>query len=102
MSLDLIDEKREDSQLQLTHYQQKITRYFNSKVKRHSFGLGDLVLRRVFLANKDPKDGALGPNWEGTYQIVEVVHEGTFKLARLSVETVPQTWKDMHFNKYYQ
>ena len=35
-SLDLIDEKREASQLHLAHYQQKITRYFNSKVKKRA------------------------------------------------------------------
>ena len=64
--------------------------------------MGDLVLRRVFLENKDPKDGALGPNWEGPYQIVEVMREGTFKLARLSGETVPRTWNAMHLKKYYQ
>ena len=66
-SLDLVDERREDSQLQLACYQQKITRYFNSKVKKCAFSIGNLVLRRVFLAGKDPKDGVLGPNWEGPY-----------------------------------
>ena len=84
------------------HYQQNITRYFNSKVKRRIFNLGDLVLRRVFLAGKDPKDGVLGPNWEGPYQIIEVVKEGTFKLARPNGEAVPRTWNAILLKKYYQ
>ena len=101
-SLDLVDERQEDSQLQLAHYQQKITRYFNSKVKKRAFSVGDLVLRRVFLAGKDPKDGVLGPNWEGPYQITEVIKEGTYKLARLNGEAVPRTWNAIHLKKYYQ
>ena len=60
------------------------------------------MLQRLFLAGKDPKDGALGPNWEGPYQIIEVVKEGTFKLTRLNGETVPRTWNVVHLKKYYQ
>ncbi|XP_062080360.1 uncharacterized protein LOC133785121 [Humulus lupulus] len=44
-----------------------------------------------FLANEDPKDGVLGMNLEALYQIVEILHVGTFKLARLGGELVPQT-----------
>ena len=101
-SLDLVDERREDSQLQLAHYQQKITRYFNIKVKKRAFSVGDLVLRRVFLAGKDPKDGVLGPNWEGPYQVIEVIKEGTYKLARLDGGAVPRTWNAIHLKRYYQ
>ena len=42
-------------------------------------------------ANKDPKAGVLGPNWEGPYQVIEVLREGTFKIARLNGEVVPRT-----------
>ena len=60
------------------------------------------MLRRVFLASKYPKDGVLGPNWEGAYQIVEVLREGTFKIARLNGEVVPWTQNALHLKKYYQ
>ncbi|XP_062118681.1 uncharacterized protein LOC133832338 [Humulus lupulus] len=64
----------------------RITGYFNSKVKGHRFEMDDLVLQRMFLASKDPKDGVFGPKWDGPYQIVEILCEGTFKLAQLSGE----------------
>ncbi|XP_022891987.1 uncharacterized protein LOC111406852 [Olea europaea var. sylvestris] len=55
--LDFIDERRYDSQLRLTTYQRKMTKYFNSKVKKRSFRINSLVLRRVFLSSKGPGEG---------------------------------------------
>ena len=101
-SLDSIDEMREKSQLRVAAYQQKVARYFNSKVKERKFNVGDLVLRRVFLNTRDPTAGVLGPNWEGPYQIEEVLHPGPYKLARLNGDLVPHYWNGEHLRKYYQ
>ena len=101
-SLDLVDELREDSQLRVAAYQQKVAKYFNAKVKDRKFGVGDLVLRRVFLATRDPGAGVLGPNWEGPYQVESVVRPGTYKLARLDGSLVPHAWNAEHLRKYYQ
>ncbi|XP_022891957.1 uncharacterized protein LOC111406817 [Olea europaea var. sylvestris] len=60
--LGFIEERRDDSQLKLGTYQRKMTRYFNSKVKKRSFRINDLVLRRVFLSSKEPGSGSLDPN----------------------------------------
>jgi len=38
----------------MAKYQQKMAKYYNQKVKLKRFGIGDLVLRRVTLATKDP------------------------------------------------
>lgn len=66
-SLDLNEELHEDSQLRVAAYQQKVARYFNARVKDRKFGVGDLVLQRVFLATRDPGAGILRPNWECPY-----------------------------------
>ena len=100
-SLDLVDERREQSQLQVAAYQQKVARYFNSKVRERKFNVGDLVLRRVFLNTRDQAAGVLGPNWEGPYQIEEVLHPGTNKLARLNRDLIPRYWNGEHLCKYY-
>ncbi|KAM6555169.1 hypothetical protein CsatB_015931 [Cannabis sativa] len=105
-SLDLLENRREASQIRLAAYQQKVARYFNSKVKERSFKVGDLVLRRVLANTKDPTAGVLGPNWEGPYEVTEVVPPGTYRLGRydsnMNLIPVPRYWNDQHLRKYYQ
>lgn len=40
---------------------------YNMKVKPRHFEVGDLVLRKVTIATKDPTQGKLGSNWEEPY-----------------------------------
>ena len=101
-TLDSVEESREKAQLRVAAYQQKIAKYFNSKVRERKFKIGDLVLRRVFLNTRDPAAGVLGPNWEGPYQIEEVLDPGTYNLARLNGELVLRYWNGEHLRKYYQ
>ncbi|KAL5568572.1 hypothetical protein UlMin_025147 [Ulmus minor] len=64
LATDLLEEKREISQVRAAALQQTIARYYNSKVKLRRFVKGDLVLRKVFLNTKEKGVGVLGPNWE--------------------------------------
>ena len=82
-------------------YQQKVARYFNSRVNNRNFARGYLVLRQVFQNTRDPAAGVLGPNWEGPYQIVEVLQPETYKLARLNGELIARYWNGEHLRKYY-
>ena len=68
-------------------------------VKDQRFGVGDLVLKRVFLATRDPGAGVLMPNWEGPYQIESTIRPGTYKLARLDESLVPHSWNTEHLRK---
>ena len=79
-----------------------MTRYFNKRVRDRQFSIGDLVLRRVFVATRDPKAGVLRPNWEGPYEIEAVIRPGVYKLAKLEGGLVPRAWNAEHLNKYYQ
>ena len=72
LNLDLIDEVKGTAETRLKRYQEKMARLYNSRVKPRQFSIGDLVLRKVTLATKDPSEGKLGPNWEGPYKVVEV------------------------------
>jgi ribonuclease HI len=80
LNLDLIDEVRETAEARMKRYQEKMARHYNSKVKPIQFSVGDLVLRRVTLATKDPSQGKLGPNWEGPYKVIETRRPGTYHL----------------------
>ena len=46
-NLDLIEEKREDTIVQLAYYQQKLKQGYDANVKLRPLTLGDLVLRKV-------------------------------------------------------
>lgn len=76
--LDFINERRDESQLRLAAYQRKMTKYYNSKVKKRSFRINNLVLQKLFLSSKEPYVGTLGPNWEGLYRIREELRPGTY------------------------
>ena len=66
-SLDLIEERREKTVIQLAYYHQKLKQGYDANVKLMPLVPGDLVLRKVVGAAKNPSWGKLGPNWEGPY-----------------------------------
>uniref|UniRef100_A0A2N9EQY5 Uncharacterized protein n=1 Tax=Fagus sylvatica TaxID=28930 RepID=A0A2N9EQY5_FAGSY len=80
LNLDLIDEVRETAEARMKRYQEKMARHYNSKVKPRQLSIGDLVLRKVTLATRNPSEGKLGPNWEGPYKVIEVRRPGTYHL----------------------
>ena len=46
-----------------------MARYYNKKLKVRRFNIGNLVLRKVSQATKDPSQGKLGLAWEGPYKV---------------------------------
>ena len=62
LNLDLIDEVQGTAEARMKRYQEKMARHYNSKVKPRQLSVGDLVLRRVTLATRDPSERKLGPN----------------------------------------
>uniref|UniRef100_A0A2N9HN36 RNase H type-1 domain-containing protein n=1 Tax=Fagus sylvatica TaxID=28930 RepID=A0A2N9HN36_FAGSY len=61
LNLDLLDEARDQAKAKTKAYQQMMARYHDRRVKHREFKVGDLVLRKVTLATKDPTQGKLGP-----------------------------------------
>ena len=62
LQLDLVDEVRATTEQRLARYQNLMSKHYNSNVRHKDFQVGDLVLRRVMGATKDPSQGKLGPN----------------------------------------
>ena len=62
LNLDLLDEKREQVLRRMEDYQRKTARYYNQKVKPRSYMPGDLVLKKLLPARKNPTHGKLDPN----------------------------------------
>ncbi|RZR92957.1 hypothetical protein BHM03_00021343 [Ensete ventricosum] len=53
---------------------------------------GDLVLRKAEVNDPTRSREKLAPNWEGPYQVVDVVREGTYTLATAEERVLPRTW----------
>ena len=58
-SLDLIEKKRENAMVQLAYYQQKLKQGYDANVKLRPLTPGDLMLRKVVGAAKNPAWGKL-------------------------------------------
>ena len=63
---------------------------------------GDMVLRNILQATKDPAQGELVPNWEGPYKVVRFSREGSYHLEDLNGNPLPRPWNVEHLKKYYQ
>ena len=62
LQLDLVDEVRRTAEQRLARYQNLLAKHYNSNIRHKDFQVGDLVLRKVMGAAKDPSQGKLGPN----------------------------------------
>ena len=62
LQLNLVDEVRTAAEQRLARYQDLMTKHYNLKVKHRDFNIGDLVLRKVTSATRDPSQENLSPN----------------------------------------
>ena len=83
LNLDLIDEVRMDAEQRTARYKNLMARQYDAMVKPRRFNIGDLVLKRVSLATRNPAHGKLGPNWEGPYRVVNFKRQRSYYLEAL-------------------
>ena len=102
INLDCLDEVREKASSRMKKYRQKMAEYYNKKVRLRRLEVGDLVLRKVSTATKDPNQGKLGPTWEGPYRVVHYSRRGNYHLETLDGQKLPRLWNIENLKKYYQ
>ena len=102
LQLDLVDEVRTVAEQRLAPYQNLMAKHYNSNVRHRDFQVGDLVLRKVMGAARDPSQGKLRPNWEGLYKITSWQRKGTYHLETLDGRRLQHSWNTEHLRKYYQ
>ena len=102
MNLDLIDEVRADVEHRAAKYKNLMARQHDAMVKPRHFDIGDLVLRKVFLATKNPAHGKLGLNWEGSYKVINCKRQGSYYLEALDERKLEHPWNVEHLRRYYQ
>ena len=101
-NLDSLDEIRDQAAERMAKYQQRIAEYYNQRVKLRRFNIGDLVLRKVTPATKDPAHGKLGPSWEGPYRVVHYSRQGSYHLEDSKGKRLPRPWNVEHLKRYYE
>ena len=79
-----------------------MAKHYNSRVRHKYFQVGDLVLRKVMSATRDPSQRKLGPNWEGPYRITSWQRKGAYHLEILDGKKLYHSWNVKHLKKYNQ
>ena len=102
LQLDLVDKVRTAAEQRLARYQNLMVEHYNSNVKHRDFQVGDLVLRKVMGAARDPSQGKLGLNWEGPYKTTLWQRKDTYHLEMLDERRLQHQWNTEHLRKYYQ
>ena len=102
LNLDLIEEKREQVLKRVEDYHRKTVRYYDQRVKPRSYKPGELVLKKLLPARKDPSHGKVGPNWEGPYIISRIIRPGNYELQTEEGKTLPHSWNAEHLKRFYQ
>ncbi|KAI9073225.1 hypothetical protein K1719_044834 [Acacia pycnantha] len=80
---------------------QLIVARYNKKVRPRSFQLGDLVLKRADIRNKNAKDSKLAANWDGPYRLRETLEKGAYVLETLDESPIKRTWNADKLRTYY-
>ena len=102
LNLDLLDERRDQVLKRTEDYQRKTARYYNQKVKPWSYKPGDLVLKKLLLAKKNPAHGKVGPNWEGPYIVSRVVKPSNYELQTEEGKILHHAWNAEKLKRFYQ
>ena len=84
LQLDLVDEVKATVEQKLARYQNLMAKHYNFIVRYMDFQVGDIVLRNVTSATRDPSQGKLGPNWEGPDKIILWQRKCTYHLDTLN------------------
>ncbi|KAM1792087.1 hypothetical protein ACFX12_035981 [Malus domestica] len=101
-NLDLVEEHRNQAHLRNVAYKQRISNYYDSRVKPRSFKVGDWVLKKRLLYDRVPSEGTLSPNWDGPFEVVGISCPGSYKLRSSDGKTFIHPWNADHLKYYYK
>jgi hypothetical protein len=96
--IDVLEEERLNTVIQLARYQQTLRRYHDKVVRHRSFAVGDLVLRWILTGEGQHK---LSPLWEGPFIVSEVTRPGSYRLTQMNDTEVGNSWNIEHLRKFY-
>lgn len=92
LSLDLLQEKSDNTRVMMAAYQKRTARYFNKNVKPRQFKVGDRALRKVSIATRDLAEGKLGLTWERPYKVIQSHRQEAYYLQDVEGKPLPRPW----------
>jgi hypothetical protein len=98
---DLAEEVREVARLSDIAKKQQVNQRYNIRVQERKLGVGDLVVRRASIGNKNAKDGKLAANWEGPYRLKRSLGQGAYALEHISGDEVPRTFNIADLKRWF-
>ena len=102
LNLDLINKVRTDAEHKTARYKNLMARQYDALVKPRHFNMGDLVMKKVSLATKNPTHGKFGPHWEEPYRVINCKRQGSYYFEALGGRKLEHPWNVEHLRKYYQ
>nr|GEZ23381.1 reverse transcriptase domain-containing protein [Tanacetum cinerariifolium] len=90
ISLDLLEEKREQVAVQEARSKAKMERYYNAMVRNTSFHPRDFVYQNN-KASHAKEGGKLRPKWEGPYEVTKALGKGTYMISDLNGHTLSRS-----------
>ncbi|XP_074351500.1 uncharacterized protein LOC141690614 [Apium graveolens] len=100
LTLDLIDEVRDEANARNAEHQRRASLYYNRRVKERLFQQEDLVMRKIEALGVGER-GKLALNWEGPYKVRKTLGRGSYNLETLHGDEVPHTWHASNQKVYY-
>ncbi|XP_070669012.1 uncharacterized protein [Malus domestica] len=82
-SLDLVEEKPEQTSTRIAAYQHQLLSSYNKRAKIQQFQLGDLVLRKAFITTRREGSKKMNLIWECLYKISKVDGKSNYTLATM-------------------
>ncbi|KAM1040896.1 hypothetical protein ACFX2C_030130 [Malus domestica] len=102
LNLDLVEEHRNQAHLRNVAYKQRISNYYDSRVKPRSFKVGDWVLKKRLLCDRVLSEGTLSRNWDGSFEVVGISRPDSYKLRSSDGKALGYPWNADHLKYYYK
>ncbi|KAM2270230.1 hypothetical protein ACFXTI_037690 [Malus domestica] len=87
-SIDLGEEKREQTITCIAVYQQQLLSSHNKKAKIRQLQPGNLVLRKTFITTRREGSKKRDPIWEGPYKINKVGSKGSYTFTTMNEKEI--------------
>jgi hypothetical protein len=98
VDIDSLEEARCAALVQSVRYLDGIRRYHDRNIKKCSFNVGDLVIRRIQNTEGLHK---LSSAWEGPFSISKVTRPGSYRLQTLEGDDISNSWNIDQLCRFY-